>query len=103
MNCHCRLTRVRRIRTRHVLRVVQFLDCVKSPKHRTVLTTCYAAGLRISEAVRLTLPAIDSQRMVLRVEQPGMGHNTKRVEGSLCRRSTDWKRVLAACRRLPLA
>jgi hypothetical protein len=49
--------------------VMQFLECVKAPKHRTILTTCYAAGLRISEAVRLTLPAIDSQRMVLRIEQ----------------------------------
>jgi len=49
--------------------VVRFLDCVAMRKHRAVLTTCYAAGLRISEAVALTLPAIDSQRMVLRVEQ----------------------------------
>jgi site-specific recombinase XerD len=47
--------------------VVRFLDCVAMRKHRAVLTTCYAAGLRISEAVALTLPAIDSQRMVLRV------------------------------------
>ena len=47
--------------------VVQFLDGVTQPKHRTLLTTCYAAGLRISEAVRLTVPAIDSQRMVLRI------------------------------------
>ena len=47
--------------------VVQFLDAVTLPNHRTILTTCYAAGLRISEAVHLTLPAIDSQRMVLRV------------------------------------
>src|SRR5215472_17048104 len=49
--------------------VVRLLDCVAMSKHRAVLTTCYAAGLRISEAVALTLPAIDSQRMVLRVEQ----------------------------------
>ena len=42
--------------------VVHFLDSVKHPKHRTIFTTCYAAGLRISEAVRLTIPAIDSQR-----------------------------------------
>ena len=34
--------------------VRHFLSCVASPKHRTILTTCYAAGLRISEAVRLT-------------------------------------------------
>jgi site-specific recombinase XerD len=48
--------------------VVQFLDCVKSRKHRTILTTSFAAGLRISEAVALTPPAIDSKRMVTRVE-----------------------------------
>ena len=47
--------------------VVQFLGCVTEPRHRTILTTCYAAGLRIAEAVQLTVPAIDSQRMVLRV------------------------------------
>ncbi|HEX8814888.1 MAG TPA: tyrosine-type recombinase/integrase, partial [Terriglobales bacterium] len=34
-----------------------------------ILTTCYAAGLRISEAVALTPPAVDSKRMVIRVEQ----------------------------------
>jgi integrase/recombinase XerD len=27
--------------------VVQFLDAVNAPKHRTILTACYAAGLRI--------------------------------------------------------
>ena len=47
--------------------VVQCLDSVPLPTHRTILTTCYAAGLRISEAVRLTVSAIDSQRMVLRI------------------------------------
>ena len=49
--------------------VLQFLGCVRSRKHRAILTTCYAAGLRISEAVALKPPAIDSKRMVLRVEQ----------------------------------
>ena len=58
--------------------VVQFLDCVKAPKHRTILTTCYAAGLRVSEAVHLTIPAIDSQRMVLRVDQ-GKGRKDRYV------------------------
>ncbi len=48
--------------------VLQFLASVSSFKHRTILTTCYAAGLRISEAVRLKPPDIDSQRMVIRVE-----------------------------------
>jgi integrase/recombinase XerD len=58
--------------------VVQFLDCVKIPMHRTILTTCYAAGLRISEAIRLTVSAIDSRRMVLRVEQ-GKGQQDRYV------------------------
>ena len=58
--------------------VVQFLDRVMSRKHRAVLTTCYAAGLRISEAVALTPHAIDSKRMVLRVEQ-GKGQKDRYV------------------------
>ena len=49
--------------------VLQFLSCVQSIKHRTILTVCYAAGLRISEAVRLKVADIDSERMVIRVEQ----------------------------------
>ena len=74
--------------------VVHFLDCIKAPKHRTVLTTCYAAGLRISEAVRLTIPAIDSQRMVLRVEQ-GKGRKDRYVMLSprLLTILRDWWRV----------
>lgn len=38
-------------------------------KHRAVLMLCYGSGLRISEAVRLKAPHIDSQRMLIRVEQ----------------------------------
>jgi site-specific recombinase XerD len=49
--------------------VRQFLDNVKNREHHAILTTCYAAGLRISEAVALRPHAIDSQRMVIRVEQ----------------------------------
>ena len=37
--------------------VVHFLGCVDCGKHRVILTTCYAAGLRISEAVRLKAAA----------------------------------------------
>jgi len=58
--------------------VIQFLDCVRMRKHRVILTTCYAAGLRISEAIALTPPAIDSKRMVLRVEQ-GKGRKDRYV------------------------
>jgi hypothetical protein len=49
--------------------VLHFLGCIESFKHQAILTTCYAAGLRISEATRLKPEAIDRQRMVLRVEQ----------------------------------
>ena len=58
--------------------VLQFLGCVGSTKHRAILTTCYAAGLRISEAIHLKPTDIDSQRMVLRVEQ-GKGQKDRYV------------------------
>lgn len=74
--------------------VVQFLECVKQPKHRTILTTCYAAGLRISEAIRLTIPVIDSRRMVIRVEQ-GKGQKDRYVMLSpkLLEILRDWWRI----------
>jgi hypothetical protein len=53
--------------------VARFLGAVGNLKHRVILTVCYATGLRISEAVRLKPAAIDSKRMVIRVEQ-GKGH-----------------------------
>jgi integrase/recombinase XerD len=48
--------------------VNQFLTAVQDLHHRVILTLCYAAGLRVSEAVHLKPAAIDSQRMVIRVE-----------------------------------
>jgi site-specific recombinase XerD len=58
--------------------VVHFLECVGSTKHRAILTTCYAAGLRISETVRLKFTDIDGQRMVIRVDQ-GKGQKDRYV------------------------
>jgi site-specific recombinase XerD len=58
--------------------VAHFLGCVANIKQRTILTTCYAAGLRISEAVHLMPTAIDRQRMVIRVEQ-GKGRKDRYV------------------------
>lgn len=58
--------------------VLHFLDSVGSLKHRTILTTCYATGLRISEAVRLKPNDIDSQRMIIHVEQ-GKGQKDRYV------------------------
>lgn len=47
--------------------VQQLLGAVRSLKLRTILTTAYAAGLRISEALRLKVTDIDSKRMVLHI------------------------------------
>ena len=58
--------------------VQHFLSCVPCCKARTVLTVCYAAGLRISEAVALKPTEIDSQRMTIRVTQ-GKGHKDRPV------------------------
>ena len=49
--------------------VVRFLEAVPSLKSRAALTTAYAAGLRVSEVAPLKIGDIDSQRMVIRVEQ----------------------------------
>jgi integrase/recombinase XerD len=58
--------------------VLEFLGCVPEGKHRTILTCCYAAGLRISEAIALQVPHIDSRRMVIRLEQ-GKGQKDRYV------------------------
>jgi site-specific recombinase XerD len=58
--------------------VARFLGAVGNLKHRVILTVCYATGLRISEAVRLKPTAIDSQRMVIRVDQ-GKGRKDRYV------------------------
>lgn len=58
--------------------VRQFLSCVPKRKTRTVLTACYAAGLRISEAVALKPNDIDSKRMTIRVNQ-GKGRKDRYV------------------------
>jgi integrase/recombinase XerD len=58
--------------------VLLFLSCVDSLKHRTLLTALYATGLRVSEATHLKVTDIDSQRMVLRVDQ-GKGNKDRYV------------------------
>jgi integrase/recombinase XerD len=58
--------------------VLHFLGCVGSTRHRAILSSCYAAGLRISESIRLKATDIDSQRMVIRVDQ-GKGQKDRYV------------------------
>jgi site-specific recombinase XerD len=74
--------------------VSRFLDCVESRKHRAILTTCYGAGLRVSESVALTPLAIDSKRMVLRVEQgKGMKDRYVMLSPKLLEILREWWRV----------
>ena len=49
--------------------VMHFLNAITNHKHRAILMTAYAAGLRVSEATHLKVTDIDSQLMMLRVEQ----------------------------------
>ena len=58
--------------------VAHFFESIASRKHRTILMTAYAAGLRVSEVTRLKLTDIDSQRMMIRVDQ-GKGRKDRYV------------------------
>ena len=58
--------------------VIKFLSSPSNIKHRAILTTCYAAGLRVSEATHLRVSDIDSKRMVIRIQQ-GKGKKDRMV------------------------
>jgi integrase/recombinase XerD len=49
--------------------IVRFLEAVPGLRNRTALTTAYGAGLRVREVARLEASAIDSHRMLIRIEQ----------------------------------
>ena len=56
--------------------VVRLIESAGSLKYQAALSVAYGAGLRASEVVALKLGDVDSQRMVLRVEQ-GKGHKDR--------------------------
>jgi integrase/recombinase XerD len=56
----------------------RLFSSVGNLKYRTVLMTMYACGLRVSEAVSLSLSDIDSERMLVRVRQ-GKGKRDRNV------------------------
>ena len=58
--------------------LVRLFTVTTNPKHRAVLMTAYAAGLRASEIGRLRDSDIDSKRMCLRVDQ-GKGSKDRYV------------------------
>jgi integrase/recombinase XerD len=52
-----------------VAEVEQIIEAASNLKYRAALAVAYGAGLRASEVVHLKVTDIDSQRMVIRVEQ----------------------------------
>ena len=58
--------------------VAALLTAPRNLKHRAILTTLYAAGLRVSELCALQISDIESQRMVIRVRQ-GKGQRDRLV------------------------
>jgi len=60
--------------------VVRLLQCAPGPglKYKAALSVAYGAGLRVSEVASLKIVDIDSERMVIRVEQ-GKGRKDRYV------------------------
>jgi site-specific recombinase XerD len=58
--------------------MARFLDALQNPKHRALLMTAYAGGLRLSEVAHLRVEDIDSARMVIHVRQ-GKGRRDRDV------------------------
>ena len=58
--------------------VAALFQATPNIKHRALLMTMYAGGLRVSEVTHLRVTDIDSQRMVIRIEQ-GKGRKDRYV------------------------
>jgi integrase/recombinase XerD len=69
------LGRVKQPRTLPVVlsadEVTRFFAAITNIKHRAILMTAYAAGLRVSEVTPLRVTDIDSQRMVILIRGKG--------------------------------
>jgi len=48
--------------------IQQILKSVVNIKHKAILSTIYAGGLRIGELIKLPIKAIDSKQMQIRIE-----------------------------------
>ena len=74
--------------------VARFLEAAPSLKYKAALSVAYGAGLRVSEVVALKVSDVDSERMLLRVEQ-GKGRKDRHAMLSpvLLELLRDWYRV----------
>jgi site-specific recombinase XerD len=59
----------------------RLIECVSNPKHRAVILTCYAAGLRLREATNLRVSDIDGTRDQIRIRR-GKGSKERVVPAS---------------------
>jgi integrase/recombinase XerD len=79
--------------------VAAILGAAPSPKYRAAFMLCYGAGLRTDEVVHLLPRHIDSQRMLIRVEQ-GKGKKDRTVmlsKGLLEELRSCWRRYAPKC------
>jgi integrase/recombinase XerD len=74
--------------------VARFLEAAPGPKWKAALSAAYAAGLRVSEVVALKVNDVDSQRMLLRIEQ-GKGRKDRHamLSPQLLELLRDWYRI----------
>ena len=73
--------------------VHQILLCCENKKHHAMLSTCYGAGLRVSELVALKVKNIDSACRIIHVKQ-GKGAQDREVplsEGLLAELRSYWR------------
>ena len=74
--------------------VLRLLEAAPNPKSKAALSVAYGAGLRAMEVVALKITDIDSQRMLLRVEQ-GKGRKDRfaMLSPQLLELLRDWYRI----------
>ena len=79
------------------MEVARLLNAAEKPRDKTALAVAYGAGLRISEVVSLKVCDIDSQRMVLKVEQgKGSKDRLAKLSPAMLNLLRDWWRIAHA-------
>jgi integrase/recombinase XerD len=74
--------------------VTRFLEAAPGPKYKAAFSAAYGAGLRVSEVVALKVSDVDSERMLLRIEQ-GKGRKDRfaMLSPQLLELLRDWWRI----------